>query len=95
MNHQLKQLVSLQEVDLEIQVLQKQLTVIPKQIETSLSHFNKEKKELEIAQQNIEDLIKTRSRLEQDVANVNDRMAKTKVKLPTVKTNKEYSALFN
>ncbi len=93
MNPQLQQLISLQEVDLEIQALQKQLTEIPKQIETSLSHLNEEKKELEAAQQEIKDLQKTRSKLEQDAASENDRMAKTKVKLPAVKTNKEYSAL--
>jgi uncharacterized protein len=93
MNPQLQQLVFLQEVDLEIQALQKQLTEIPKQIETSLSHLNEEKKALETAQQEIKDLQKTRSKLEQDAASENDRMAKTKVKLPAVKTNKEYSAL--
>ncbi len=93
MNPQLQQLVSLQEIDLEIQALEKQLEEIPKQIETSLSHLNKEKQELETAQQEIKDLQKKRSRLEQDAASENDKMAKTKVKLPSVKTNKEYSAL--
>lgn len=93
MNPQLQQLISLQEVNFEIQFLQKQLKEIPKQIETSLAHLNKEKKELENAQQEIKDLQKTRSKLEQDAASENDKMAKTKVKLPAVKTNKEYTAL--
>jgi uncharacterized protein len=93
MNPQLQQLISLQEVNFEIQFLQKQLTATPKQIETSLGHLNKEKKNLENAQQEIKDLQKTRSKLEQDATSENDKMAKTKVKLPAVKTNKEYTAL--
>ncbi len=93
MNPQLQKLISLQEVNFEIQFLQKQLTEIPKQIETSLAHLNKEKKELEDVQQEIKDLQKTRSKLEQDAASENDKMSKTKVKLPAVKTNKEYTAL--
>ncbi len=93
MNPQLQQLISLQEVNFEIQFLQKQLIEIPKQIETSLAHLNQEKKALESIQQEIKDLQKTRSKLEQDAASENDRMSKTKVKLPAVKTNKEYTAL--
>ena len=93
MNPQLQQLISLQEVNFEIQFLQKQLIENPKQVETSLTHLNKEKKELENAQQEIKDLQKTRSKLEQDAASENDKMAKTKVKLTAVKTNKEYTAL--
>ena len=93
MNYQLQRLVSLQEIDLDIQALKKQLIEIPKQIETSLSHLNKEKEVLQAAQQEIKNLQKTRSRLELDAAGENDKMAKTKIKLPSVKTNKEYSAL--
>ena len=93
MNPELQQLISLQEIDLEIQALQKHLTEFPKQIETSSAHLNKEKEEFESAQKEIKDLQKTRSKLEQDAASENDKMAKTKVKLPAVKTNKEYTAL--
>jgi predicted nucleic acid-binding Zn-ribbon protein len=93
MNPQLQQLIFLQEVELEIQFLRKQLADTPKQIENSLSHLNKEKEELTDAQQKIKDLQKSRSRLEQDAASENDRMSKTKTKLPAVKTNKEYTAI--
>ena len=93
MNPQLKLLVSLQEIDIEIQTLREQLTEIPKQVKTSLSHLNKEKESLEITQKEVNDLQKIRFKLENDAASENDKMAKTKIKLPSVKTNKEYSAL--
>ncbi|OGW20006.1 MAG: hypothetical protein A3K09_07260 [Nitrospinae bacterium RIFCSPLOWO2_12_FULL_47_7] len=93
MHPQLQQLVVLQEVDLEIIALDKRLKVLPEQMETSRSHLAKDKEQLDNALKGIKEIQKKRSKLEQDVQIENDHMAKIKVRLPAVKTNKEYSAI--
>ena len=93
MNFQLQKLVSLQEIDFEISELNKLLRLIPEQIASGLSELEGKKKDFNELNALIESLKKKRNQLEQEVAAENDHMAKTKMKLPAVKTNKEYSAI--
>jgi len=95
MNVQLQKLVSLQEIDFEISEFQKMLKLFPTQIESALAELEAKKKDLNELSALIESLQKKRNKLEQDVAVENDHMAKTKTKLPAVKTNKEYTAILS
>lgn len=93
MNPQIQHLIDLQETDCEIGDLKKWLKVIPEQIKKSRDHLTLEKERLDNLHAEIQALRKKRSRLEQEAQAENDHMAKIKGKLPSVKTNKEYSAL--
>jgi len=93
MNIQLQKLVSLQEIDNEITEIKKLLKTLPEQIASSLAELEGKKKDFNEISALIDSLQKKRNKLEQDVAAENDHMAKTKIKLPNVKTNKEYSAI--
>ncbi len=95
MNVQLQRLVNLQELDIEISDQNKILGMIPKQISKGESELEEKKGKLNSVLEVIESLKKNRSQLEQDVVAENDHMAKTKAKLPNIKTNKEYSALLS
>ncbi len=95
MNVQLQRLVALQELDIEISEQSKILGIIPKQISKGEAELEEKKGKLKSALNVIESLKKNRSQLEQDVVAENDHMAKTKGKLPNIKTNKEYSALLS
>ena len=93
MNAQLQKLIDLQAVDLEISELEKALKSIPGQLKSAQSGMEAITRELEQARQVIADMQKKRKQLEMDVQKENDHMAKTKTKLPAVKTNKEYTAI--
>lgn len=95
MNPQLEKLISLQEIDLEISVLKKLQELIPKQIESGQADLEGKKKDLNELKALIDSLQKKRNQFEQDVNAESDHLAKTKTKLPAVKTNKEYSALLS
>ncbi|NIY16006.1 MAG: hypothetical protein GWM98_14475 [Nitrospinaceae bacterium] len=90
---QLKYLIELQQKDNEIKELEESLQRIPGQIASGENELEGKKGKLNGLLAEIEGLKKKRSQLEQDAKAEADHMAKTKTKLPTVKTNKEYSAL--
>ncbi|MFQ5673840.1 MAG: zinc ribbon domain-containing protein [Nitrospinales bacterium] len=93
MNPQIQQLIALQETDQEIADLKRHLEAVPKQIETSRLHLAREKKALDDLQEEIQEARKKRNQLEQQTLTEKDHMAKVRIKLPNVKTNKEYSAI--
>lgn len=93
MNPQLQKLVAIQQLDTEIGDIQSTLDLGPKQIEVAEKELEGKKGKLKALQDEIESLKKQRKQYEQDVQAENDHIAKTKGKLPTVKTNKEYSAI--
>jgi predicted nucleic acid-binding Zn-ribbon protein len=95
MNIQLQKLVSLQEIDNEITEIKKMLKVFPEQIAAGLVELEGKKKDFNEISELIDSLQKKRNALEQEVSAENDHMAKTKTKLPHVKTNKEYSAILS
>lgn len=90
---QLKYLVGLQKKDNEINDLESCLGIIPGQIASAQKELEGKKGKLNALQEELEYLKKQRSQLEQDAKAEADNMAKTKIKLPTVKTNKEYTAI--
>ncbi len=92
---QLKALVELQKKDNEINDLKKSLEIIPGQIAAGQQELEATKDELNTLQAEIDSLKKQRNQLEQDAKAEADHMAKTKSKLPTVKTNKEYTAILH
>lgn len=92
---QLKRLIELQEKDNEINDLTKCLEIAPKQIASALKDLEEKKGKLNTLQEEIDSLKKQRNQLEQDAKTEADQMAKTKTKLPAVKTNKEYTAILH
>lgn len=92
---QLKALVELQKKDNEINDLKKCLEITPGQIAAGQKALEGTKGDLNGLQAEIDSLKKQRSQLEQDAKTEADHMAKTKIKLPTVKTNKEYTAILH
>ena len=90
---QLQQLIALQGMDDEIAEHNKLLAEIPVQINTGRADLEEKKKNLAIAKEELDALQKKRKDLELEVQGENDHMAKSKTKLPAVKTNKEYTAI--
>ncbi len=93
--HQLKCLVGLQEKDNEVNDLKESLKIIPGQIASGQKELEGKKSKMNALQAEIESLKKQRGQLEQDAKTEADHMAKTKTKLPSVKTNKEYTAILH
>ncbi len=92
-NVQLDKLVALQRLDNGIKDLKNSLGIIPKQIADAQKQLESKKSRLKGLEEEIKDLQKQRNQCEQDVKAQNDHMIKTQQKLPSVKTNKEYTAI--
>ena len=71
----------------------KLLAEVPTQIDAGRAELDNKKKILATAQEEIKTLQDNRKAIESEVQGENDHMAKIKVKLPAVKTNKEYTAI--
>jgi len=95
MKKELEQLILLQKADSEIADFRQALGRIPRQVEAARSGMNGKKKALDDALARIEALKTRRRKLEQDAQAEADHMTRAKTKLPSVKTNKEYSALLS
>ena len=93
--HQLKCLVGLQEKDNEVKDLKESLKIIPVQIASGQKELEGKKSKMNALQAEIDSLKKQRGQFEQDAKTQADQMAKIKMKLPTVKTNKEYTAILH
>ena len=90
---QLQQLIDLQNIDDQITEHKKILEDIPRQIESARVELEEKKNILKVVNEEIETLQKQRKDFEMEVQGENDHMAKAKTKLPSVKTNKEYTAI--
>jgi len=93
MNPQLKSLIELQAIDSQIGELEHGKAAIPKQIESGKAGVKEKQNQLTEAESSLAQLQKERKDLEIDVMEENDHAAKTRTKLSSVKTNKEYSAI--
>ena len=93
MKLQLQTLIELQKIDSEIAELEQGKAAIPRQIESGRAGIEEKQTKLKEAEDNLLVLQKKRKDLEIDVIEENDHAAKTKTKLSSVKTNKEYSAI--
>jgi len=92
---QLQQLVLLQNIDDEIAEHNKLIAEVPSQIDIGRAELNNKQTILKDAQEEIKGLQDNRKAIESEVQSENDHMAKIKVKLPAVKTNKEYTAILS
>ena len=92
---QLNSLIALQESDSDIVDLEDSLALIPKQLESAEKELEGKKGKLKLLADEIESLKASRKKFEQAVQEEIDHMAKTKIKLPSVKTNKEYTAILS
>lgn len=90
---QLESLIVLQEIDQEIQKLNQLKEKIPREIEQKKQIFEKINNEINQLKDKIERAKKERRSKELETQSVKDLLNNTKGKLPSVKTNKEYSAL--
>ena len=90
---QLQQLVDLQKIDDQISEHKIILADIPLQLESARGELEEKKNILKVVTDEVETLQKQRKDLELEVQGENDHMAKAKTKLPSVKTNKEYTAI--
>lgn len=93
MKAQLRKLIDLQALDQEIFGFEGGLAAIPNQIQSAAAEMTAMTKEIEDAREVIASMRKSRRQLEMDVEVANNQMARTKSKLPLVKTNKEYTAI--
>lgn len=93
MNAELQKLIDLQKLDQEISEFEGALASIPNQIQSATAEMAALTKEIEQTREVIASMQKSRKQLEKDAQSENDHMAKTKTKLPLVKTNKEYTAI--
>jgi uncharacterized protein len=93
MNAELQKLIDLQNLDQEISEFEGALDSIPNQIQSATAEMAALTTEIEQAREVIASMQKSQKQLQADVQTENDHMAKTKTKLPLVKTNKEYSAI--
>ncbi|MBT5029030.1 MAG: hypothetical protein HOL15_03370 [Nitrospinaceae bacterium] len=90
---QLQQLILLQTLDDEIIEHNELLDDIPAQVDGGRAELEEKRKILSTAKEELDALKKKRKDLEAKVQGENDHMAKAKIKLPAVKTNKEYTAI--
>ena len=93
MNPQLQLLIDLQKTDNIIAELEQSKAIIPQQIESGKAGLKEKQNQLKKAEGAFVELQTKRKDLEMDVATENDHIAKTKIKLSSVRTNKEYSAV--
>jgi predicted nucleic acid-binding Zn-ribbon protein len=93
MKNELKQLVELQTIDSEVQEFEEALARIPGQIDSARSDMEEKEKLWKEAKARLQALRDDRKQLELDTQAENDHVAKVKTKLPSVKTNKEYTAI--
>lgn len=90
---QLELLIALQEIDKEIQKLTHLKENIPREIEQVRLVFEKINNEIAQLEDKIEQAKKEQRSIELETHTVKDLLANTREKLPSVKTNKEYSAI--
>jgi len=92
-NKQLELLINLQSIDIEIGKLEDKLKDIPLTIEGIYSACKQAGEEINQIKKDIEFCNKEKREKERGVEIEKDHISKTKVKLSSVKTNEEYSAI--
>lgn len=94
-DEQLGLLIDLQEIVQEIQKLKQLKEKIPKEIEHEHQVFEKISDEIKQIEEKIKENQKEQRSKEIETRSAKDRLIVSKEKLPSVKTNKEYSALLH
>ena len=92
MNAQLKLLIELQEMDMEIIGKSELLTRIPEKLREEEKSFLQSKAGLEAAQNEQQSLLKKKRDMDAELEQMNQRVAKLRARTSEIKTNKEYQA---
>ena len=95
MNPAVRNLVALQDVELKIASLQKQISEIPVKIQCFQTELNRLKQEHEKEVARSQELSKQRRSLEGGVEMLRSKLSKLKDQQSAVKTNKEYTAILH
>lgn len=95
MNPAVRNLVALQDVELKISSLQKQISEVPLKVQSLQSELNRLKTEHEREVARSQELAKERRSLEGGVEMLRTKLSKLKDQQSSVKTNKEYTAILH
>lgn len=95
MNSELRLLLDLQELDIQIQRLEDQSRKLPGSIAALEQKINQSRAELQAAEEQLEELRKARRLKEGEVDALRGKLTKFKTQLMEVKTNKEYQAVLH
>ena len=95
MNPALRNLIALQDLELNIIGLQKQASQIPSKTQTLEEELTRTKKEFEQEVARSKELANQRRTFEGDVEMLQTKLSRFKDQLMTVKTNKEYTAMLH
>ncbi len=93
MKEQLLKLIKLQEVDLQIRKINKELETEPEAIKALRKELKEVKEDLATAKAELEEREKVKRDAELELQDCEERIKKSKQKMTEVKTNKEYQAL--
>jgi predicted nucleic acid-binding Zn-ribbon protein len=95
LNLQLEYLIQLQELDIRIRVLDREISLMPEEIEKLRQNLQKEEEARESAKMRLDELEKERRKKEMELESEEAKLSKYNTQLLSVKTNKEYSAVLH
>lgn len=95
MNTDIQLLINLQSVDLKIAAFKGEIDAVPGEIEELRQAFLKAQKDLQDLLEEMDQDEQKRKSLERTVEDEKEALAKSRLKIPEVKTNKEYTALLS
>ncbi|MGA1839150.1 MAG: zinc ribbon domain-containing protein [bacterium] len=95
MNPQLEYLIHLQEIDFRIRIIDREISLMPEDIEKLRENLQKEEEAKESAKIRLEELEKDRRKKERELESEEAKLSKYNTQLLSVKTNKEYSAMLH
>ncbi len=95
MNLQLEYLVQLQEIDFRIRILDREISLMPEEIEKLRQNLQKEEETRESAKMRLDELEKERRKKERELESEEAKLGKYNTQLLSVKTNKEYTAMLH
>jgi len=94
-NPDLRNLITLQDIDLKISILRKQISETPNKIQTYQDELKLASGAYQNHQTSIQELAKQRRTREGDVELMRTKLSRLKDQLMAVKTNKEYTAMLH
>ncbi|MGA1865711.1 MAG: zinc ribbon domain-containing protein [bacterium] len=95
MNPQLEYMIQLQEIDFRIRVLDREISLMPEEIEKLRENLQNEEEAKESAKIRLEELEKDRRKKERELESEESKLSKFNTQLLSVKTNKEYTAMLH
>src|ERR1700733_8987666 len=92
MNIELEALIRLQTIDQETAQLRGEIAALPKRLALLETRLAAEKAAVELSQKTLKDEEASRRRLESDLKDLQQKIAKLRGQMASVKTNEEYRA---